>query len=400
MTKKQDTLQHRWYRCRSCGHEFPGWNHDVMQSASKAASSASRASDGLFGSLVAAVFGAAASATGAMVSNAMESKCPSCGSAGADLIPAYYTVVDYDDVQRFVNAAYRKRVKEGERGFEFCWAKAHEMASVPHEQHRMPFVEPRNETLATHRAVAEELYHGLSGERRALIEAHPHVDWVSVIRLRARYESFPPHLRLMILRRSREVQAGQRALASDSFYEGENLDAETFSSLLHEYEAIERESEAPVVDANALDKILTKAMTIQISKGPLEHEAFWFLHYRLGSNEEAWREARERGESKTTMATHRGAADQIFPNLSAETRARFAARSDVDWALVLMLRELYRTAKKRQRANIRACVGEFEEGHPSSTAIDTLGVSEIDAASLGALRDEIERVLEVEAGRV
>lgn len=399
MTKNQGQSQQRRYRCRSCGHEFAGWNSDVAQSASQAATAGGRASKGFFGSLIGSLAGAAGAATGAMVSNAMESKCPSCGTGGAELIPAYYTVVDYGDVKRFVDAAYRKRQSGGERAFEFCWAKAHEMAFVPHEQHRMPFVEPRNETLATHRAVAEELYRGLSEQRRALVDANPRVDWVSVVRLRDVYESFPPHLRLMILRHSREIQQGQRESSATAFYENESLDAQTLARLIDEFEVIERESEAPVVDLNACGKIVKKALDIEYSKGPIEHEAFWYQHHLLGTNEAVWRDAREQGESKLTMATHRAAADEIFPRLPAETRARIEQHTDVNWMLVFSLREFYRAAKKRERVFIRECLSEFEEGEASDDAIEALGVSEIDPASLSALFEEIERVSELETKR-
>lgn len=397
MSKKQERSQLRTFRCRRCGSEFKGLYHDAFDSAQRGADDSHKHYDkifgkGLLGSLAGAVVGAAVGATSAAALNYWEGRCPSCGGTDAELVPAYYTVADYSAVQRLVSAAWSKRTNKGERAFEECWAKAYEMAYLPREQHRMPFVEPRGESLATHRMVADELYGALTVARRAKIESAPDAQWLAIIRLRKIYESMRPDVRWAILNECTEATCGAIAAEDVRILRDESIDHQTLALLVEEFQAIDRESEEPIVERRAFDKFVMKARDFEILKGPLEQEGYWLLHYRLGMDEDAWREARQSGASTTTMATHRAAAEEIFPGLSAETRSRFAARRDVNWMLVLELRELYRKAKKRHRALLDTWVEEFVQGSPSEDAVREFGVREIDRASLEALLEELGRV--------
>lgn len=355
----------RTFRCRGCGKDFQGHYNDVVGAAQQGAQkSGSPFGKGILGSLAGAIVGAAGGAVGAMAVNSMQSRCPFCGASDAELIPEFYTVPDYKAVERLVSAAWRKRTTHGERAFEAAWATQYEIANIPSEQRRMPYVEPKGESLATHRMAANELYGALTEGRRSRIEAAPDVDWMAVIHLRAIYESMRPDLRWSILEQCREVVRGERAITAASLVRDERVDLRTVGMLVEEFEAIDRESEASVVEDRVRDKFEMKAREIEILKGPLEHEAYWLLHYRLGALEAEWREARMSGVSTTTMATHRAAADLIYTRLLAETRARLAGPSDVDWVVVLGLREIYRKAKKRQRVVVRAWVDSFVLGTP------------------------------------
>lgn len=193
---------------------------------------------GLLGDLLGIGGGIANVAVRASTGVGWNARCD-CGSDEVEVLSETYTHVDYKHVERLYVAAVRRSHRHGPRAIEEAWATSYEKAHLPSESHRMPFVEPRGETLATHARVAANLYDRIAPERRAAFEARPDLDWIGIIRTRHFYLKMPARIRPAILDECRQYSLGEIPLEEATFVRDLLPSREAVAVLVEDLEALD-----------------------------------------------------------------------------------------------------------------------------------------------------------------
>lgn len=233
--------QHRALRCRACGAEYEREIH-TPQSLMQQGTSVGEAlfGKGLLGAILGFGGGVANVAVRSSTGVGWNARC-ACGSDDVELIPETYTRIDWKHVERLVLKALRRAYRDGPRAIEEAWAWSYEQAHVPRDEHRMPFVEPRGETLATHAQVAKMLYEKISPERRSAMAARPHLDWIGIVRARQVYFKMPTKIRPGIREECRKVERGEIPFESKWFAREFLSTRESVAVLVEDLEALGEE---------------------------------------------------------------------------------------------------------------------------------------------------------------